>query len=559
MPAKAGRSPCCGTSTGPLNRRGRRIRLPSPTGSTRNPGRCERRTRLWWQDIDPVVWRCFGQPEDLARERNTALLAALEELSTRAPMSPLGDIAVHVCDVGYRDPMTDRELRDALDDLAEARLVEPFRDYAALNSGLDAVVRRQEAWALTRVGRAVVAAVRAALIDAGRALQLPSRLLDSVERTLRAVLHHFDDDQGLLPTDLDDVRTRIEEIQRVTADFYAALAQIVQSDVTDDALFGDNRDRVVEALRQFPREYGRALRRVEQVLVELADTGHRQIVEAAAGHAGLIDARDEQHWIDERVRRLADLAAWFAPTGSVQRLITSATGAVHTLLVAIDRRYSALRRGSDLGMDFRELAYSLQAQYSHDDARRVYAAAFGNWPAHHAVVPTADEDVAPATIAGTTRHQVDVTLREHERAGPAGGRPRKLPDAHADREAALAEAAATARRRRRFTAQLATDGEMALTHFAGLDTAAAVILLAAIEAAVDRFDSSLGYGEGQAEGASVVVRVRPGKPGVRVAVALAEGELSGPDLLVTVTPTEHSSARGESTGDTEATSAGGAA
>jgi hypothetical protein len=37
---------------------------------------------------------------------------------------------------------------------------EPFRDYAALDAGLDAVVRRQEAWALTKIGRAVVAAVR---------------------------------------------------------------------------------------------------------------------------------------------------------------------------------------------------------------------------------------------------------------------------------------------------------------------------------------------------------------------------------------------------------------
>ncbi|MBO4208160.1 hypothetical protein [Micromonospora echinofusca] len=43
--------------------------------------------RLWWQDIDPVVWRCFGQQEDLPRERNTAVLAALEELATRTPIS----------------------------------------------------------------------------------------------------------------------------------------------------------------------------------------------------------------------------------------------------------------------------------------------------------------------------------------------------------------------------------------------------------------------------------------------------------------------------------------
>jgi hypothetical protein len=268
------------------------------------------------------------------------------------------------------------------------------------------------------------------MVDARRALQLPSRLLDGVERTVRELLGNFHGGRGLLPVGLDDVRNRIDELQRVTADFYAALAQMVQSDVTDDALFGDYRDRVVEALRQFPREYGRALRRVEQVLAELAGAGHRQVVEAAVMHAGLIDPRDQQQWVDERVRRLADLAAWFAPAGSVQRLIGSATGAVHTLLVAIDRRYTALRRGSDLGADSRELAYSLHAQPNDVDARRVYAAAFGSWPARHAVVGSVEEDVAYATMAagGRARQHVEVVLRERDgeeyarnRRTPAGG------------------------------------------------------------------------------------------------------------------------------------------
>lgn len=199
-------------------------------------------------------------------------------------------------------------------------------------------------------------------------------------------------------------------MQRVTADFYAALAQMVQSDVTDDLLFGENRDRVIEALRQLPREYGRALRRVEAALTDLESAGHRPLVETAAIHAGLLDTCDQQESIAERVRRLSDLAAWFAPSGSVQPLISSAAGAVHTLLVAIDRRYTALRRGSDLAADFRELAYSLSAQPDDDAASRVYAATFGQWPAVHAVVGTTEEDVAHATPAagGTSRPQVDV-------------------------------------------------------------------------------------------------------------------------------------------------------
>jgi uncharacterized protein (TIGR02677 family) len=494
--------------------------------------------RLWWHDIDPVVWRCFGQPDDLARERNTAALAALEELATRAPMSTLADIGAQMREVGFLEHLSDQDLRDVLDYLTRSLLVEPFRDYAALNSGLDAVVRRQEAWALTKVGRAVVGAVRAAVVDSRRALQLPNRLLDGVDRTLRSLLDHGMHDPGLLPTDLDDVRTRLEEMQRVTADFYAALAQIVQSDVTDDLLFGENRDRVIEALRQFPRESERALRRVEQTLAELDAAGPRRLVEAAAMHAGLIDPGEQQHWIDERARRLSDLRAWFSPDGSVQRLIRSAAGAVHTLLVAIDRRYTAMRRGSDLAADFRQLAYSLYAQPDDAQARRVYAAAFGRWPSMHAAIATADEDVAFATPAeaGISRHRVEVVLREHERSGPVGGRPRKVPDASAARAAALQRAAAEAAAKHRFTALLLTDGEVPLSHFAGLEAPALAILLTALETALHAVDKASGVGEAQAEGASVVVRVRVRRPGATVSVEFAEGVLWAPDLLVDVRP-----------------------
>jgi uncharacterized protein (TIGR02677 family) len=320
---------------------------------------------------------------------------------------------------------------------------------------------------------------------------------------------------------------------------------MVQSDVTDNDLFGENRDRVIEALRQFPREYGRALRRVEMALEDLRARGHRHVVEAAVAHAGLIDPRDQQYWVDERVRRLSDLEAWFEPDGTVQRLISSATSAVHTLLVAIDRRYTALRRGSDLGVDFRTLAYSLHSQATDEDARRVYAAAFGDWPAWHAAVGQGEEDVAHGTVAaaGASRHQVEVTLREHERHGPPSGRPRKLPDTGSERAAALATAIAEATRRRRFAALLVTDGEVGLEHFAGLEPDAAAVLLQAIEVALGQFDPVAGVGQGQADGASVTVRVRPGELDRTVTVTLAEGVLTGPDLRIWVTATENNAAR----------------
>ncbi|MFJ7593023.1 DUF2397 family protein [Streptomyces sp. NPDC097617] len=477
-------------------------------------------------------------PEDIVRERYLALLAALEELSTRGPMATLGDITAQLKSVGYHDPLPEPELRACLDHLVKKELAEPFRDYAAPVRSLQGLVERQEAWALTRRGRSVVAAARAAVVDVSRALQLPGRLLDGVERTLRSILGHLDTDHGLLPGDMEDVRTRIDELQRVTADFYAALAKMVQSDVTDNEVFGENRDRVIEALRQFPREYGRGLLRVEAALDELREAGYSRTAEIAAKHAGLVDAADQQHWIDERVRRLTDLEAWFKADGTVHRLISSAGGAVHTLLVAIDRRYMARRRGSDLGADFRALAYSLHRQPDEGEARRVYAAAFGDWPAWHAVVRASEEDVAHGTQAqaGASRHVVEVTLREHERHGPTTGRPRKVPDTTAGRTAAHAQAQEAARRRRHMTGLLATGGEVGLDHFAGLPSDAAAVLLKAVEVALSHYHPAKGYGQADIDDAGLQVTVRPGQPHTTITVELAEGRLSGPDLRVSVAP-----------------------
>lgn len=497
-----------------------------------------REPRRWWQEVEASDWTAFAMPDDLVRERYTALLAALEELSTRGPMSTLTEIADQAKEVGYHDPLPEGELRSALDQLAKWGFAEPFRDYAAPVRSFQGVVVRQESWALTRKGRGIVAAVRLAIVDARRALQLPSRLLDGVESTIRGLLAHADSDPGLLPVDLDDVRTRVDELQKVTADFYAALAQMVQSDVTDDDVFGENRDRVVEALRQFPREYERALQRVEAALKDLRAAGHHALVEAAVGHAGLIDAADQQSWVEDRVRRLADLESWFHPDGTVHRLIASATGAVHTLLVAIDRRYTARRRGSDLGHDFRVLARSLHGQPTDVEARRVYAAAFGDWPAWHAVARATEEDVAHGTLAvgSRTRHHVEVTLREHERHGPLSGRPRKVADTSKEREAALKAAAEQAVHRQRLTALLDTGGEVGLDHFAGLAADAARVLIRTIEVALTRLDPVTGLGRAYADSANLQVMVRIGVPGRVVRVRLSNGVLTAPDVRVRVIP-----------------------
>ncbi|MEV0855118.1 DUF2397 family protein [Nocardia fluminea] len=492
----------------------------------------------WWRNVVPGDWAVFATTEDLHRERYSALLAALEELSTRGPRSTFAEITERLRAIGFHDSITDAELRALLDRLSHWGLAEPFRDFAAPIRSYQGVLSRQEAWALTRRGRAVVAAVRSAVTSADRALQLPARLLDSVEQTVRTLVEHVRDPayHGLLIADLADIGTRIAELQRVTADFYEALGQLVQADVTKDEVFDSSRDRVIEALRQFAREYDRGLVRVDAALKELAATGHQHAVECAVAHAGLLEPQAQQRWVTDRVSLLSALAAWFSSAGSVPRLIESAYGAVNTLLNAVDRRYNARLRGSDLSLDFRTIAQSLHLQADDQSAQRVYAAAFGDWPAWHIVAGPRQEDADHATTAaaGAMPFVVELTLREHERHGPVGGRPRKVADASAQRQQAVSQARAAARHRRRCADALVTLGEVGLDHFEGLDGETAAVLFDAIQLALDMIDPATGVGHVEAFDAGVLVSVRMVERNQRIRVRLDEGDLEGPEIRVTV-------------------------
>ncbi|WP_432092121.1 hypothetical protein [Streptomyces sp. NRRL F-5630] len=117
---------------------------------------------MWWQETVPGDWYVFGMSDDLVRERYLALLAALEELSTRGPMATLGDITAQLPAVGYHDVVPETELRSCLDKLQAWRFAEPFHDYAAPLRSLQGLSAREEAWALTHRGRGIVAAVRTA-------------------------------------------------------------------------------------------------------------------------------------------------------------------------------------------------------------------------------------------------------------------------------------------------------------------------------------------------------------------------------------------------------------
>ncbi|PKW18706.1 uncharacterized protein (TIGR02677 family) [Saccharopolyspora spinosa] len=494
----------------------------------------------WWKRIEPRLWRFAAEPADSVRERYAAVLGALLVASTRTPTATMADVRTLLSDVGYDDPLTTEDLRDVLDHLARSELVKVFRDYTAPVASLGEGVRRQEAWTLTKQGRVVVGAVHDAMTNIDRSLQLPPRLVDSVEDTVRRLRAHLDGNAELLATDLAQVRGHLEQLQSATGDFYEAVAALIQHDVTDDAMFTASRERILVALRQFTKHTERSLTRVRRALVELHEVGYEVVVERAVASAGLIDASGQQAWLDEQRQHLDALDVWFRPRGSIDRLIDSAAGAIQTLLGAIERRFYATTRGTDLGADFRQVARMLHAQTSEAGAHQVFAAAFGMWPAHHPRRPDT-EDITPAltTAAGATC-PVQVTLHETERGAHAAGRPRKVADVTADREAAEADTMAELTRMADLSANLVTPGVVTLTYFTGLDADHTAVLATLLEEALAAFD--VGVGSGCAFTLQCQLRLWVGEPGRTVAVRLAEGTLTAPDLRVEVTVLDHDAA-----------------
>lgn len=486
----------------------------------------------WWRRLDPDLWEPLAERAPAVRELRAAVLGALLLASTRTPMSTLADVRSLLAEVGYHDPVSNEDLDDALKALIDTGHVEPFEDYTAVVSSYTDAKRRREAWALTKQARIMVAAVRDVIDSLDRSLQLPPRLLDAVEATVRRTLDHFHQDADLLATDLAQVKAHLEQLQEASGDFYGAVASLVQHDVTDDAVFTSSRERILLALRHFAYQTQRALDRVRAALTDLKAVGTSSIVERALPGAGVLDARAQHSWLSEKRQQLDGLDAWFAPRGSIERLIDASAGAIHTLLGAIERRFYANARGSDLGADFRQLARMIHAQPSEDAAYQVFAAGFGIWPARHPRRPEY-EDITPGfTAAEGALHPAEAVLRTTERGARSAGRPQKIPDLAEKRAQAELVSKVELERRSALAQDLITPGRVPLTHFAGLDADHTAVFVTLLEEALDAFDHTAGCGTADTVGARLHVWV--GEFGRMITIELEEGHLTSPDLRVEV-------------------------
>ncbi|GAA0325183.1 hypothetical protein GCM10010302_75360 [Streptomyces polychromogenes] len=493
----------------------------------------------WWQLKDAELFSVFAESNPRRRALDTAVLAALLAGSTRGPTWTLSDIHRLLREVGYEEPIGNEDLAESIQRLIDAGHVVANPNYTDPVASYTDGLRRREAWSLTRRGRVVVAAVRDAQLRLERTMQLPARLLDSVEQTLRSLAAHHRRDAGMLAPVLAQVRTHLEQLQEASGDFYSAVGALTRPDVSDDDAFTANCRHILLALQQFAWRTEQSLGQVRAAFDEIHALGTQTVVRRALPGAGVLDVEAQDAWVAQRVRELSDLQAWLDPGGAVELLVSAAADAVHALLGAIDRRFHAATRGSDLGSDFRQVARMLHAQPDAPAAFQVFAAAFGLWPSRHPLT-LAEDDVAPGILSASgSGRPVQVVLRRTQRGVASAGRPRNIPDLSRARRDASTRNREVLERLVAVTGALATEGRVPLSHFDDLDAEHTSALASLLDEALDAFDAAAGCGVAELAGARLTVW--PGRTGRWVDTCFEEGVLTTVDLLVEVCTVTHES------------------
>jgi uncharacterized protein (TIGR02677 family) len=235
------------------------------------------------------------------------------------------------------------------------------------------------------------------------------------------------------------------------------------------------------------------------------------------------------------------MRAWFAPAPGdaasprIAGLLDIARTAIIELLRVLERRWDSRRRSASVANDFRRLAHWFAAAPGDVEAHRLFAAAFGLWPARHAHLPSPDgESRTPATpwVAGAP---VDVApaLRTTGTLTNKGRlRPVRDPNlVRAARQRAQAEALAA---HDNVQAALVTGGSVRLSTFGRLPADAFAELLALLASGLDTPVAADGSRRALSVDGRVEVVLCDPTDGAIAAVSTEGGVLHGPDLHVAI-------------------------
>jgi uncharacterized protein (TIGR02677 family) len=502
--------------------------------------------RRVWRGVDQDLFRFTTT--DL-RDLHVALMAAFEDAAVLAPALNLEQVRAALVGSGWDEPVTDEAVHRALDSLVGWRLLEVTQDHGARYATPEEFERKNLQWSLTARGEAAVAGLLHALDALRHAVGLQPAVLDAIGDGLAELA-------DLLATPADTgtnarIHIRLAEVEGhltslVTSvrQFNSHLQRLVREDATDDGVFVEVKRRTVSYLEEYVEGVERPQQRVGRAMARLEEeAGVASLFDRALAGANLAPMAGDDPapaWLAERARRWAALGAWFAPAdGSEPRiagLLVVARTAIVELLRVLERRWDSRRRSASIAHDFRRLADWFAATPGEEEAHRLFAAAFGMWPARHAHLPPADGEARMPTTRWAEADGVEVApaLRT---AGTLlnRGRVRPVADPGAWRAARQRLQAEQLAGHDAVRASLVSGGAVRLSSFARLAADAFAELLALLATALDAPVDGSGARRAMSLDGRVEVVLRDPGDGRTAVLHSPAGTLRGPDLLVSIT------------------------
>ncbi|MHB1536634.1 MAG: TIGR02677 family protein, partial [Acidimicrobiales bacterium] len=363
-----------------------------------------------WRTIDADLLR-FTTTD--SRDLHLAVMTAFEQAAVLAPALNLDQVRSAIGRVGWDDPIDDDVLQRALAALAGWRLLEATQDHSARYATPEEFERKNLQWSLTPRGEAAISGVLHTLESLRHAVGLQAAVLDAIGDNLSdlaelAAQTRSQAADARIHIALAQVERHLAALVTSVRQFNGHLQRLLREDGTDDSIFADVKRRTVSYLEEYVEGVERPHRRLVTAIQRVESFGLATVFDRALDGANLAPVAGGDPgpaWLAERERRWQALRIWFAPSASAAPLILGlldvARTAIIELLRVLERRRDSRRRSASIAHDFRALAGRFAAAPGDEEAHRLFAAAFGLWPARHAHLRAADGAARAPTTSWT--------------------------------------------------------------------------------------------------------------------------------------------------------------
>jgi uncharacterized protein (TIGR02677 family) len=479
-------------------------------------------------DLHSAVMQVLG-------EANERLIAALT----------FDELLAGLHEVGWYEPITDGNLEYTLGALHKYGLIERTQNHSAQYASADEYERRNLHYSLSRKGEAAYEGVQYALQLLSSTGALQTAVLDVILDRLGELydlLTREGSDERRVYTALVELEGHLEGLRTNTKQFNNQLQRLLREEGADLATFQEVKQATIAYLSEFVTNLDQRQQAIASAVARIEAHGLSVLHHRALCGADLPalpgQADPAPRWLEQRVARWDGLRAWFRPPDGgrprVAELADVARRAIVSLMRALERLVEARRRGSSTAADFRTLARWFATCESDEDAHRLWAAAFGLWPARHAHLAHDDPAAVSATTSwfAATAVPVSPLLRTHGQVDKVA-RTARVRDTAQIRRRRRERAVAQRVESEEAWARLATAGPVRLSAFATLDSDSFARLLELLGRALSARPEAGVRRAATADGRLVVTLSGPPDTATAV-IRTPNGTLTGPDYVVSI-------------------------